>query len=280
MNTFLKKYKTLFLLKAFITICFFTCSITSFAQVDTIHTGRLSDIDSNIYVQPPVDSIVVDNSDEEEEPVEDEEAQEVFFIKKNTFNGPDSFVVRTLPDSVASVMKNDKSFWYADKAFRKKEQEDHAGPFWQGPGFQSFMWIVIIIAFVGFLTLYLKEGSISIFRKTKTITENNDAESDGNIFEINYQKEIDKAIAAGDYRLAIRLMYLRLLKSLSEKGKIQYAQDKTNFDYLVETSSKKWYNLFFNITRHYEYAWYGQFEVDSDKFEIIRKEFMNFEKQV
>ena len=55
-----------------------------------------------------------------------------------------------------------------------------------------------------------------------------------NIFEINFQQEIDKAVQAGNYRLAVRLLFLRLLKNLAEKNIIQYQQDRTNFDYLMQ----------------------------------------------
>ena len=65
------------------------------------------------------------------------------------------------------------------------------------------------------------------------------------IFAINYQKEIDKACSKGNYRLAIRLMFLRLLKDLSEKNIIQYTQDKTNFDYLIQLHPTRLLQRFF-----------------------------------
>lgn len=263
-------------------ICFFTSSITCLAQEDTVRLGRLSDIDTLIDPPPMIvpDEIIDEESDDVGSGDEVDEESKTLFAAKSSSGGPDSFRLRVLNDSVVNAMKNDNSFWYADKVFHKKASPEISFvPFWQRPGFQSLMWVVIIIAFVGILILYLKEGNISIFRSTKHISETAEEEGTENIFVINYQKEIDKAITAADYRLAIRLMYLRLLRNLSEKGAIAYTQDKTNFDYLAEASSKKWYNLFFIITRNYEYAWYGHFEVDSNKFEVIRKEFMDFEKQ-
>ena len=77
------------------------------------------------------------------------------------------------------------------------------------------------------------------------------------IFAINYQKEIDKAAQQGNYRLAVRLLFLRILKNLSQKNIIRYTQDKTNLDYLVQLHATRYYSDFFRITRNYEYSWYG-----------------------
>ena len=103
-----------------------------------------------------------------------------------------------------------------------------------------------------------------------------EAETD-NIFEINYQKEIDKAVSKGNYRFAVRLMFLQLLKNLSDKQVIHYRQDSTNFDYLLQLHQTRHYQDFFRLTRNYEYSWYGQFDIDPDTFSLIRKDFENFD---
>jgi hypothetical protein len=96
------------------------------------------------------------------------------------------------------------------------------------------------------------------------------------IFAINYQKEIDKAAAAKNYRLAIRLMFLRLLKTMSEQNVIQYKQDRTNFDYLTQLMNTRLYNDFFRITRNYEYVWYGKLSVSDETYAVIKKDFDQF----
>jgi hypothetical protein len=98
------------------------------------------------------------------------------------------------------------------------------------------------------------------------------------IFAINYQREIDKAVGEGNYRLAVRLHFLQLLKNLSDRNIIRYQQDKTNLDYLFQLQSTRHYNDFFRITRNYEYSWYGQFEVSADAYRHIRKEVEQFER--
>ncbi len=90
------------------------------------------------------------------------------------------------------------------------------------------------------------------------------------IFAINYQKEIDKAVGMNNYRLAVRLMFLRLLRNLSDKNIIQYKQDSTNFDYMMQLRSTGMYPDFFRLTRNYEYSWYGQFDIDKEKYSSLK----------
>jgi len=128
------------------------------------------------------------------------------------------------------------------------------------------------------LAIYLSGSNVGLFRKkNKTMKEVEEEEITEDIFSINYQKEIDKAAAQGNYRPAIRLMFLRVLKNMSEKNIIRYKQDKTNLDYLMELHPTNHYNGFFSITRSYEYSWYGQFNVSEDAYKIIRKDFDQFE---
>jgi len=140
--------------------------------------------------------------------------------------------------------------------------------------------LVILLLFLGILALYLVQNNI-VGRKELITTEKISADITGeNIFDINYQKEIERAVNAGDYRLAVRLMFLRLLKQLSQKRIIEYKQERTNFDYLSQLSATGYYNDFFRLTRNYEYAWYGKFDVNRETFSIIQSEFENFDRKL
>jgi hypothetical protein len=99
-----------------------------------------------------------------------------------------------------------------------------------------------------------------------------------NIFGINYQREIDKAVRDKDFRLAIRLMFLRLLKQLADKNIIHYKQDRTNLEYLQQLYTTNYYKDFFQATRNYEYSWYGKFPVSEEAFNKIRNEFDRLDK--
>jgi hypothetical protein len=143
------------------------------------------------------------------------------------------------------------------------------------------LWLVIIGGFAGFLMWYLAGSNVGLFRRKSNIMGSEEEETvTGDIFAINYQKEIDKAAQQGNYRLAVRLMFLQLLKNLSEKNIIRYSQERTNMDYLIQLQPTRYYPDFFRITRNYEYSWYGHFTVNEEAYRIIKNDFTNFERQL
>jgi len=198
----------------------------------------------------------------------------------------DTFLLRQVPDSVINGLQSQDDFWYANKEFKKKKAASErpmnlegwlAGKKW----YRVLAWFIIIGGFLAVLIWYLASSNVGIFsRRSKVIAKTDDAENNENIFEINYQKEIDRAIQEHNYRLAVRLMFLRALKNLSEKNVIQFKHGRTNFDYLVQVNNTGYYKDFFRLTRHYEYMWYGEFGVSNETFAIIKREFENFDRQL
>jgi hypothetical protein len=203
-----------------------------------------------------------------------------FLEKLVTSQSLDSFGTRYLPDTVVRRLQTRDEFWYVNYPFEKEEekQNDADEPFIESDLFQTLLWILIIAGFALFVAVYLSNSNIGLFRRSgKPIaSEDGELQETDNIFEINYQRDIDKAISAGNYRLAVRLMFLRVLKNLSDKNIIQYRQDRTNFDYLMQMDATRYYQDFFRITREYEYCWYGRFDIEPEKFTVIKTDFENF----
>lgn len=213
-------------------------------------------------------------------------------VKKDFFlqrweNDGDGLILqqRKLPDTVLQKMQSDDNFWYANAIFEKKKQPGSSStiyvPLGQRVWFQTLIWVIIIGGFAAFLMIYLKNMNVGLFSKRNVLAKGNEEDTiTEDIFAINYQKEIDIATMQGNYRQAVRLMYLRLLKNMSEKNIINYKQDKTNLDYLSDLNQTAYYKDFFHLTRNYEYSWYGQFEVNAIAYKRITGEFNQFERRI
>ena len=270
---FFKLYKRVTLFRIVCLLTCFTMTLVAPAQV---------------YVDTTV-------SEDLEEPME--EAQEVpnYFLPKGiSGTGMDTIQLRHIPDSIISALKASKDFQYGQKksnAITEKGNDSPSSntattqkkpePISRQTWFQTLLWVVIFGGFITFLIIWLFGSNISLFRsKNKRFESGENLEFEEDIFNLNYQKEIDKAAAAGDYRLAVRLMFLRLLKKMSERSVIRYKQDYTNLDYLSQLSTTRLYDDFFRITRSYEYSWYGHFEVTEETYKIIRGDFDNFDLKI
>lgn len=97
-----------------------------------------------------------------------------------------------------------------------------------------------------------------------------------NIHEIDYEKELQKLISQRKYRLAVRLLYLKTLKKLSDADVIDWKPEKTNYNYFTEISKPELKSEFGKLTHQFDYIWYGDFPVDENKFEPINQSFNLF----
>lgn len=118
------------------------------------------------------------------------------------------------------------------------------------------------------LTKAKKEGTIS-FTEEEQIIKNEDIPA-----------LIKEAINQKNYRLAIRYYYLLSLKQLTENENILWQPQKTNEDYIKEITKDHLKVDFKNITKIYDYVWYGEFNVDAIKFETLILPFENLTKTI
>lgn len=276
MKSFIFYYKNRFQLtsRVFLFLFFFLSCTCLYSQNDSDSIQMVQELDP-------------DHQDEAIKPEEEDEKEQDYFLEKAEQN-PDWKITsrRKLADSTVRKMQADEDFWYANAIFeiKKKKENKNQGyiPLGERTWFKTLIWFIIIGGFATILVLYLASSDVGLFRK-KIITtskQENEEEMPEDIFAINYQKEIDKAEMQGNYRLAVRLMFLKLLKTMSEKNVISYKQDKTNFDYLAQLHPTRYYKDFFRITRNYEYSWYGKFDVSEEAFSFIRQDVKQFEKQL
>lgn len=87
------------------------------------------------------------------------------------------------------------------------------------------------------------------------------------IHEMDFNFLIQEAIANENYKNAIRLSYLKLLKNLTDKDLITWKVDKTNTEYLSELKYHEFYAPFKKTTLVFEYVWYGDFTITKQHFD-------------
>lgn len=241
--------------------------------------------DTMVKLRYQVDTAVAEDTvtaiEEEESDIisnEDTKDQQEYFLRKEFTGGfGDSLELpRQIPDTALNELRKDKAFWYANEVFKKKQAKQEQS-FTAQPLFQTILWIIIITGFVVFLFMYLANSNISLFRRSSVVNVNEEEIEETDIFSIEYQKEIGAAINSGDYRLAVRLLFLQLLRNLSDRNIIQYKSDSTNMDYLLQLRTTNLYSGFAWLARNYEYSWYGHFDIDKEKFDLIKKEFEKFD---
>ena len=127
--------------------------------------------------------------------------------------------------------------------------------------------ITLFIVTVFFILFYLFKKRPELFlRDRKTAPVPYDIEEE-NIHGIDFNKEISTALKCGDYRFAIRLLYLQTLRFLSDNKLIEWQIHKTPTEYLYEIRNSKMKPLFRNLTNRFLHIRYGNYEASHEIFE-------------
>ena len=88
---------------------------------------------------------------------------------------------------------------------------------------------------------------------------------------------IQKAVKEGNFRLAVRYYYLNELKKLDQSELIDYEFQKTNQDYSVEIQDAVLRKHFGEISKLYEFIWYGSFQVSETDYRLVEKGFLRMD---
>ncbi|WIG96165.1 DUF4129 domain-containing protein [Myxococcus sp. SDU36] len=81
----------------------------------------------------------------------------------------------------------------------------------------------------------------------------------------------DELAAQGAYREAVRSLYLALLSRLHRDGAILYDETLSNWDYLSQFRGRaEWKAPFRELTRRFDFAWYGNLPVGVDGYREFR----------
>ena len=192
-------------------------------------------------------------------------------------------------DSIQRIRK-EKDFAYAtklDSLLRKRQEillkkqkqlkpaKDPVNVF---PAIKTILWVLLIgtLLFVLYRVFLSDRGLFASPTRNKQLEVEDEPVTD----EMYLDEQLNEAIRNKNYRLAIRFLYLQSLSRLAEKGWLQLSPDKTNYQYVRELAKPQLKQSFARITLHYEYAWYGDFNIAAEVFEPVKQEFDQFHQSI
>ncbi len=98
--------------------------------------------------------------------------------------------------------------------------------------------------------------------------------------ETDLERFLRLSLEAGDYKTAIRILYIMIIQRMHERNWIIWKKDKTNRDYLNEVRSRRSYREFRDITLFYEIIWYGDNEISGTEFHKLKSLFDSYKLSV
>ncbi|MFD0860853.1 hypothetical protein ACFQ1M_01425 [Sungkyunkwania multivorans] len=149
-----------------------------------------------------------------------------------------------------------------------------------GPFFFVLM-IIVAAALIFLVHALITQGNGRLFgNSSKKILDDSETISAENIHTTDIDSLIVQAEKSGDYRLATRYLYLSVLKRLAFKKLIEFEEEKTNSDYLLELEGHQMNPLFRKTSYLYNYIWYGEFSVDDLQYAKVKRNFGNLLNQI
>lgn len=122
------------------------------------------------------------------------------------------------------------------------------------------VWVIILVALLAFILYRLYARGLLGWGFSAAKVKVDEAD---NIYEIDFDKDTQEAMARGDYAALLRLVYLRTLRSLDEAGRIVWRIYKTPSQYDDEMAKP----AFHEMTREFVKVRYGKYPADKALYE-------------
>lgn len=123
---------------------------------------------------------------------------------------------------------------------------------------------------------FIKSDKSGIFFSSKNKSRRGVKMGAEDIHGMDFDLLIAQSIEQGDYRLAVRFLYHKILKELAGRKLIVWRMDKPNLEYVNELARTPYAEEFAAITSAFDHLWYGKFSVSGDAFADLHARFVSF----
>lgn len=121
-----------------------------------------------------------------------------------------------------------------------------------------FMYGAVVVILIIVIVLLVRNTRKKPQIQIKPVNLDVISEIEQNVHEVDLETLLRAALEKQDYRLALRINFLIIIKLLSQKGKINWAKEKTNWEYHMEIKDKLLADRFREIVISFESFWYGE----------------------
>jgi hypothetical protein len=142
----------------------------------------------------------------------------------------------------------------------------------------KFVMVSLIIGLLAFLLFKLFSGRLNNQRviADKPIVSIEDIEDISLVPESELERLLRQALEQRNYREAVRVYYVFILRELAEKDLIRWRKNKTNRDYLSELQPTAHYTVFRELTLLFDRIWYGDTRFEESDYTRIGPRFKTF----
>lgn len=94
------------------------------------------------------------------------------------------------------------------------------------------------------------------------------------------ERRLEAALINENYREAIRIYFIFIVKDFATKDWIKWEREKTNYSYLMEMRSRPQFDLFNEVVSIYDVVWYGNYTITKSLYESVEPKFKQLLKEI
>jgi hypothetical protein len=128
--------------------------------------------------------------------------------------------------------------------------------------------IALFILIVLFVIYFIYKKRPELFMREKKSLLPYEIETE-NIYRIDFEKELAEALATGDFRISIRILYLQTIRFLADKQWIDWKIYKTPTEYIYELKQANLKTPFRDFTNRFLQVRYGNFKATRELFDSM-----------
>jgi hypothetical protein len=141
--------------------------------------------------------------------------------------------------------------------------------------YSIILYVLMIFGVVMLIFHFFKMSPQSLLQRSSTSIAVESIDGD-NIHENDFDRLIHQSVSQENYRLAVRFLYLKMLKILSDAELIRWEISKTNYDYYYELKQQSLRDEFLSLTSTFENSWYGNHDISTERYDEARNSFTLF----
>ncbi|MEN8786963.1 MAG: hypothetical protein ABF264_03035 [Flavobacteriales bacterium] len=147
-------------------------------------------------------------------------------------------------------------------------------PFWS-----NFILVLVILALAA-LVFFLFFHKMKDSKGNKKFTRDLDSIIPTEIPKTELELLLEKALQKEDYREAIRVYFIFVIRGLIKKDLIVWEKEKTNFSFLMEMRGNPNFESFEKCVSVYEIVWYGERQLSKIEYLQVEPRFKNLVKKL
>ena len=188
-------------------------------------------------------------------------------------------------------LTNDPEFSYKDKNELVQKPKPEGGnifdkilkalaTFFTSSVGKAIGWGLFFILIGWVLYMLLISDATSLFSKRSRVRNRDQLSPEEELEHADWTKLLQEAIDDKDARLVIRYSFMQILQLMQQRELISYRNDKTNYEYYSELKDLQLRPSFRFLSRQYEYAWYGHYQLSPATYDEYMQTFNSLKNRL